>query len=115
MAQALLLITTLPEHEAAIAMAEGLVKAGLAACVNILAECQSLYHWKGTLESAIEVPLLIKTSATMYSAVEQFIVKHHPYEVPEVIAVPITAGLPAYLQWITDESAGAASKDAGQP
>jgi periplasmic divalent cation tolerance protein len=111
MEQVLLLITMLPEHEAAVALAQGLVKAQLAACVNILAECQSVYHWKGTLESAVEVPLLIKTRASMYSAVEQFIVKHHPYEVPEVIAVPITAGLPAYLQWVADETAPEASND----
>jgi periplasmic divalent cation tolerance protein len=115
MEQALLLITTLPEREAAVALAEGLVKARLAACVNILAECQSVFHWKGTLDSATEVPLLIKTRAALYPAVEQFIVKHHPYEVPEVIAVPIAAGLPAYLHWLVAETASQPSANSDRP
>lgn len=102
--EALLVVTTMPDREAAIALARALVEARVAACVNVLAGCTSVYRWDGAVESADEVPLLIKTTTERYPALEQAIRQHHPYELPEVVAVPIARGLPAYLQWVGDET-----------
>ena len=97
---ALLVITSLPDAESARAFATRLVEQRLAACVNILAPCQSLYRWEGKLEEAEEVPLLIKTTVARYVALEEAIRAYHPYELPEIIAVPIEKGLPGYLAWM---------------
>lgn len=85
-------------------MAEELIAARAAACVNVLAPCQSIYHWQGKTESAEEIPLLIKTTEDCYAEVERLIRTNHPYELPEIIRVPITGGLPEYLRWITNET-----------
>ncbi|NCA27575.1 MAG: divalent-cation tolerance protein CutA, partial [Methylophilaceae bacterium] len=74
----------------------------LAACVNILAPCTSVYSWQGQLEKSNEVPMLIKSSQARYSEIEAAILKHHPYELPEIISVPINNGLPAYLNWVQE-------------
>ncbi len=81
-----------------------LVEMHLAACVNVLGECSSVYRWEGKTETATEIPLLIKTQRQHYDQVEQMIKAMHPYELPEVIIVPVSGGLPAYLQWIADET-----------
>lgn len=101
---ALLVLTNLPDRASAETLAAALVEAGLAACVNILAPCRSVYRWQGVVEAADEVPLLIKTSSTRYAALEAAIRARHPYELPEVIAVPITQGLPDYLAWVDAET-----------
>lgn len=103
----LLVLTNLPDRPAAEALARALVEARLAACVNILAPCRSVYRWQGTLESADEVPLLIKTTEARYPALEAAIRARHPHELPEVIALPITRGLPDYLAWVTAETGSA--------
>lgn len=102
---ALLVITTLPDAESAHALASQLVEQRLAACVNILAPCHSVYRWKGKIEDAEEVPLLIKTSAARYAALEEAIRTSHPYELPEIVAVGIDRGLPGYLAWVAEETA----------
>ena len=86
------------------ALAEALTYQRLAACVNILGACTSVYRWQGTVESTEEIPVLIKTQRQHFERVEQLIKLMHPYELPEVIMVPISGGLPAYLQWISDET-----------
>lgn len=96
----LLVFTTLPDAAHAHTLASALVEARLAACVNILAPCRSVYRWQGQIEDAMEVPLLIKTTAERYPALEAAIRQQHPYELPEIIAVPIERGLPDYLEWI---------------
>lgn len=101
---AILVLTSLPDLAAAQALARALVTGRLAACVSIGAPVESIYHWQGEIETAREVPLLIKTRAQLYSRVEAAIVAAHPYELPEVIAVPITHGLPRYLDWIGAET-----------
>lgn len=101
---AILVLTSLPDPAAAQALARALVTGRLAACVSIGAPVESIYHWQGEIETAREVPLLIKTRAQLYSRVEAAIVAAHPYELPEVIAVPITHGLPRYLDWIGAET-----------
>jgi periplasmic divalent cation tolerance protein len=98
-------ITNLPDRESALRIADALVEGRLAACVNVLGECTSVYRWKGAVERAAEVPVLIKTRAELYPGVEQTIRALHPYELPEIIAVPIARGLPAYLEWVAAETA----------
>lgn len=100
----LLVLTNCPDRAAADVLAASLVELRLAACVNILTPCQSVYRWQGKVESAEEVPLLIKTTAERYAAVETEIRARHPYELPEIVAIPVDKGLPAYLQWVSDET-----------
>jgi periplasmic divalent cation tolerance protein len=97
-------ITTLPDRASAHTLAESLVRERLAACVNVMSECTSIYRWEGAVETAAEVPVWIKTRAGLFSSVAQFIKDHHPYDLPEVIALPLTAALAPYLQWIERET-----------
>jgi periplasmic divalent cation tolerance protein len=100
----LLVLTTFPQREAAESLARELLAARLAACIHIGATVHSLYHWRGEIETADEVPVAIKTRAGLYSRLEAAIRASHPYELPEIVAVPITHGLPAYLEWIATET-----------
>jgi periplasmic divalent cation tolerance protein len=102
--QVLLVLTTLPDPDSARRMAAALVDEHAAACVNILAGCSSVYRWQGRTETADETPLLIKTTQAAYGRLETLICEHHPYELPEIIAVPVTTGLPGYLQWVELET-----------
>jgi len=99
-----LVITNLPDRDSAAKLAQALVEQRLAACVNILSPCRSFYRWKGKTEAAEEFPLLIKTTRERYAALETAIRAGHPYELPEIIAVPVKAGLPAYLEWVDSET-----------
>lgn len=101
---ALIVITNVPDRNVALQMAHALIERKLAACVNILAECTSVYSWKGKLETATEVPLLIKTRTAIYDQVEAAIKDLHPYELPEIVAVPVEHGLPDYLKWVNAET-----------
>ena len=101
---ALLVFTNLPDQNAADALAQYLVESRLAACVNILPPCRSVYRWKGAVESAEEVPLLIKTTKECYPVLEAAIRERHPYELPEIVALPVAGGLPDYLAWIVAET-----------
>ena len=101
----LLVITNLPDRAAAERLADALIEKRVAACVNILAPCRSVYRWKGALQHDEEHPLLIKTSAGRYGELEAAIRAGHPYELPEIIAVPIERGLPPYLDWVAAETA----------
>lgn len=100
----LLVLTNLPDAASAETLAHALVDSRAAACVNVLQPCRSIYRWQGRLETAEEVPLLIKTSVANYPLVEQIVRARHPYDVPELIALPITQGLPAYLAWLATET-----------
>jgi len=102
--EALLVLTTLPERGVAEALARELLTARLAACVHIGATVRSLYHWQGQIETADEIPLAIKTRAALYARLQAAIVAFHPYELPEILAVPVSDGLPRYLEWITAET-----------
>jgi periplasmic divalent cation tolerance protein len=102
--ETLLVISNLPDREQAERLAAQLIEARLAACVNVLAPCTSVYRWQGKVETAQEVPVLIKTTRARYTALETAIKAFHPYELPEIIALPITAGLPAYLDWVDHET-----------
>jgi periplasmic divalent cation tolerance protein len=100
----LLVLTNLPDRAAAERLADALIEKRVAACVNILAPCRSVYRWKGEVQREEEHPMLIKTAAERYAALEAAIRATHPYELPEIIAVPIERGLPAYLDWVAAES-----------
>jgi periplasmic divalent cation tolerance protein len=100
----LLVLTNLPDAASAEKVANALIESRAAACVNVLAECHSVYRWQGRVETAGEIPLLIKTTVANYPLVEQIVRAQHPYDVPELIAIPITHGLPAYLDWLATET-----------
>lgn len=100
----LLVMTNLPDAESAQRLAQQIIESKLAACVSRLAACTSTYRWHDKIETACEVPLLIKTAKSAYPGLEALIRSSHPYELPEIIAVSVTAGLPAYLDWITRET-----------
>lgn len=102
---ALLVITNLPERAAAEKLADALIARRVAACVNILAPCRSVYRWQGAVQHEEEHPVLIKTTRAAYAELEALIRAQHPYELPEIIAVPIERGLPAYLDWVAGETA----------
>lgn len=104
MSEVLLVISNTPDRATAERIAEALVASHAAACVNVLAEYSSTYRWEGRVEHATEVPLLIKTTADAYPRLEAELRKLHPYAVPEIIAIPISAGLPAYLDWVKTET-----------
>ena len=100
----LLVLTTHPEHQGAVDLAAQLVQRRLAACVNVLPLMTSVYEWKGELQKGHEHLLLIKTTPECYPAVETSIRELHPYELPEVVATPITRGLKDYLAWVTQQT-----------
>ena len=103
-ADTLLVITNLPDRASAETLARALVERRAAACVNILAPCRSVYRWKGAVETAEEVPLFAKTTRDRYSLLERVVRELHPYELPEIIAVPVEHGLPEYLDWVSAET-----------
>lgn len=100
----LLVLTTMPDGESADHVTKIVLESRAAACVNLLPACVSTYWWKGAIEQATEVPLLIKTTRASYPMLEAALRKAHPYEVPEIIAIPLAAGLPAYLAWVSGET-----------
>ncbi len=102
--EVIVVITNLPDRAAAEHIAEALVTEGVAACVNLLADCASVYRWQGKIERSSEVPLLIKTTRAAYPRLESALRSLHPYELPEIIALPVSAGLPEYLNWVAQET-----------
>jgi periplasmic divalent cation tolerance protein len=104
MPEVLVVLTNCPDEEVAERIARALVDNRLAACVNQLAPVNSIYRWRGVVEEAVEIPLLIKCTRERYPAVEETIRQLHPYTVPEIIAVPVVAGFAPYLRWVDDET-----------
>lgn len=94
-----IILTTCPA-DVAERLGRGLVDARLAACVNIVPAVRSVYRWRGAVETADEVLLVIKGSDAQFAAIEAYIRAEHPYELPELIAVPVVAGLAAYVSWL---------------
>jgi periplasmic divalent cation tolerance protein len=95
-----LIFCTCPDRNTAEMLARLLVTDELAACVNIVPNLTSIYSWQGHLESAEECLLLIKARQDNYPAIETTLRKHHPYDLPEIIAIAVQQGLPEYLHWI---------------
>lgn len=100
----LLVYCSCPDTDSAQRIADLLVAERLAACVNILTGLLSTYRWKGEIQHDAECMLLIKTREARFEALREFIRSHHPYELPEIIAVPVVAGLGAYLDWIRNNT-----------
>ncbi|WP_149194252.1 divalent-cation tolerance protein CutA [Luteimonas suaedae] len=101
---ALLCLCACPDRDVAARIADTLVGERLAACVNVLPGVRSVYRWQDTVEHDDEVLLLIKTAPARLDALTARIVALHPYELPEVLAVESAGGLPAYLDWIAQET-----------
>ena len=104
MTDKILALSTAANVEEARRIARGLVDAGLAACVNVVPGITSVYRWKGNVEESAEVLLIIKTRQDLSAAVSAGLRELHSYELPEFITLPLTGGLPQYLQWIEDET-----------
>lgn len=102
----LLVFSTAPDADVAQVIAGALVSEGLAACVTCLPGATSTYSWQGKLETSSEVQLLIKTSAGCFQKMQERLCALHPYEVPEVLAVDLAQGLPAYLDWVRESLDG---------
>ena len=100
----MVVVTSVGTEEQALDVAHALVRGRHAACVNIVPNIHSVYRWKGRVENSGEVPVLIKTRSARYEEVEAAIRELHPYELPEIVAVPATRGLEDYLQWVADET-----------
>lgn len=100
----LLVMTNMPDAASASRLAQSLVEARLAACVNILPGMQSVYRWQGAIEQAQETVMLIKTVQGRYVELEEAIRQAHPYDVPEIIAVPPVAVWPPYAAWVGQET-----------
>ena len=96
----ILILSTVPDRETAHHLAAALVEQRLAACVNLLPQVTSVYEWQGRLEQSEEILLLIKTTKHNYPAVESVLRAKHPYELPEILAVPVEQGLTDYLDWV---------------
>lgn len=98
--ECLVLLCTCPDRDTALRLADAAVTGRLAACVNLLPGVESIYEWNGALERAHEVLLLAKTTRAAYPALETLWRELHPYELPELLTVPVVSGSEAYLQWI---------------
>jgi periplasmic divalent cation tolerance protein len=101
---AIIVLTNVPDPALATALARALLDQRLAACVNIGAPMESIYHWRGGIETGREIPLVIKTRSALYSNVERAIRKIHPYDTPEILAIPVTGGDARYLAWLAAEA-----------
>ncbi len=103
---AILVLTQMPDLASAQALARALVEARIAACVSIGRPVESLYHWRGEIETASEVPVVVKTRIGRYAEVEAAIRTRHPYELPEILAVPVINGFAPYVDWVVTETGG---------
>ena len=101
----LLAISTFPDAELALSVSRQLVERKLAACANIGGRVQSIYHWQGKIEEGEETLVFFKTTRGRFEDFQRALQSLHPYEVPEIVALPISAGLAAYLQWVADSCA----------
>ena len=99
-----LAFSTFPDEETARRIAREMVSENFAACANIIPAIESVYRWQGKMESGNEALAFFKTTKARSAAFQEKLKSLHPYEVPEIIFIPVTAGLPEYLQWVVDNS-----------
>jgi periplasmic divalent cation tolerance protein len=111
MEQALLVYTTFPDEETALAIGEALVRDKLAACVNVIAGMKSVYAWRGEVERGEEVVGVIKTRSGLQEAVRAALKARHPYETPIVLFIPIAGGDAGTLNWLISETGGASAEN----
>jgi len=86
-------------------LATALIEAKLAACVNVVPSVWSVYHWQGTVEEAVENLLIIKTADGCLEDLQKALRELHPYDLPEIVVLPVETGLPEYLKWVSDSTA----------
>ena len=98
----LLVLSTFPDAEIARQIAEQLVTEHFVACANILPGVQSIYHWQGKVEKTAETMVFFKTTVTRLPALQVKLKTLHPYEVPEIVVVRVSDGLPEYLRWVSE-------------
>ncbi len=101
---ALIVITTVPDENLAVKITESLLQQRLAACVHAMPPGNSTYRWQGAIEKSVEITLIIKSTKDRYAELEAAIRRLHPYEVPEILALPVEIGFPAYIKWIVNET-----------
>jgi periplasmic divalent cation tolerance protein len=101
----IIVLTTLPGADAARTFVRRMVEERVAACGTVLPAGSSLYWWQGAIEEATEVQVILKTRRDRFAALSAAARRHHPYDVPELLALPVVDGLPAYLEWVTAEAA----------
>ncbi len=101
-----LVITTAPDREEAEQLALGILENRLAACVQ-MSDIRSLFMWEGAMQREDEVSLMIKTTDRRYAQLEAYLAEYHSYDVPEIIRLPVTGGLPGYLSWLDDTTGSA--------
>ena len=97
---ALVVLCTCPNHGVANLLANQIIAARLAACVNLANPVQSVYLWQGKVEQSEEVQMIIKTRTELFEPLRQFIRSHHPYQVPEIVGLPVVMADEEYLSWI---------------
>jgi len=104
MTDGVIVLVTVPNAETADKLGEALVGERLAACVNVVAGVRSIYRWKGAVEKDTELLCICKTTRAGFERLRARVVELHPYEVPEVVALPIEAGHAPYLAWISSST-----------
>ena len=104
MTDKIVVLSTCANEADAVRLGRTLIEARLAACVSVVPGLRSYYHWQGSLETSDEVLLLIKTSRELFSELKLELERIHPYEVPEIVAWPLSHGLPEYLSWVVAET-----------
>ncbi|WP_349920994.1 divalent-cation tolerance protein CutA [Aeromonas veronii] len=105
MTDAILVLCTCPDEAAADLICDQLLSRRLAACINQLPGLTSVYRWQGQIERAREIQLIIKSSAALFEPLRECILALHPYEVPEILALPVSLGHQPYLDWLAGETA----------
>jgi periplasmic divalent cation tolerance protein len=103
MSDVVLVLSTVPDDASAETIARALVEEKLAACVNLFSPMQSVYRWKGAVESAVERQLVIKTTRPMVDALERRLKELHPYELPEFLVIAVEDGSQNYLAWVSEQ------------
>ena len=96
------ILSTAPDADTANRLAQGLVENRLAACVNIMPDIRSIYRWQGTVQNESEIMMVIKSTQQSFAAVETWLQEHHPYDEPELLALPVGQGSNTYLDWVDD-------------
>lgn len=104
MTDAIVVLCTCPDQTSADLICEQLLTHQLAACINQLPGVTSLYRWQGKVERASEIQLIIKSRQPLFAKMQACVLAHHPYEVPELLVLPVSDGLPAYLAWLSKET-----------
>ena len=98
-----IVFVSIPRDEAG-AFARALVEERLAACVNIIPKMESFYRWEGKVLSDSEALLIVKTTKGRFDTLRMYVEEHHPYDLPEIVALPVSEGLPDYLAWVSDQT-----------